>query len=74
MIAVMIVVRSLTDLLILFTLGAAFTSCGGLVAKSNFSGGCYVDCWDVIEELVDFYECFDLLNSLHVCSSFKSLC
>ncbi len=35
MIAVLIVVRSLADLLILFTLGAASTSCGGLVASSK---------------------------------------
>ena len=33
MIAVLIAVRSLTDLLILFTLGAVCTSCGGLVAS-----------------------------------------
>jgi hypothetical protein len=35
MVAVLIAVRSLTDLLILFTLGAACTSCGGLVASSK---------------------------------------
>ncbi len=35
MIAVLIAVRSLTDLLILFTLGAVCTSCGGLVASSK---------------------------------------
>jgi hypothetical protein len=35
MIAVLIVVRSLAGLLLLFTLGAASTSCGGLVASSK---------------------------------------
>ncbi len=35
MISVLIVVRSLTDLLVLFTLEAACTSCGGLVAPSK---------------------------------------
>jgi hypothetical protein len=35
MIAVLIVVGSLADLLISFTLGAACTSCGGLVASSK---------------------------------------
>ncbi len=37
MIAVLIAVRSLTDLLILFTLGAVCTSCGDLVASSKVS-------------------------------------
>ncbi len=35
MIAVLIAVRFLTDLLILFTLGAVCTSCSGLVASSK---------------------------------------
>jgi hypothetical protein len=35
MIAVLIAIRSLTDLLISFTLGAVCTSCGGLVASSK---------------------------------------
>jgi len=35
MIALLIVVHSLADLLILFTLGAASTSCGSLVASSK---------------------------------------
>jgi hypothetical protein len=35
MIAVLIAVRSVTDLLISFTLGAVCTSCGGLVASSK---------------------------------------
>jgi hypothetical protein len=35
MIAVLIAVRSSTDLLILFILGAVCTSCGGLVASSK---------------------------------------
>ena len=35
MVAVLIIVRSLTNLLLLFTLGAACSSCGGLVAPSK---------------------------------------
>jgi hypothetical protein len=35
MIVVLIAVHSLTDLLISFTLGAVYTSCGGLVASSK---------------------------------------
>ncbi len=55
MIAVLIIVRSLADLLVSFTLGAACTSCGGLVAPScYFPGGCFVYCWDVVEKLIDF--------------------
>jgi hypothetical protein len=37
MIAVVTLVHSLTILLLLFTLGAACTSCGGLVALLNFT-------------------------------------